>query len=401
METLMDEEKGRKGTIIVLAHVENDNSPYCSYVHNHAKELVKLGYNVIVFAPINWFPVISLFQKGKRRNWRKIKQSGKEVVIDEVKVIYRKVCSFSNFLYNSKINLNGISYYLHIKRQIQNICKKENVVLIDAHTFKIEGYVASKLKRKYPEITTTVTLHGTSFERNRINKNGVASIKKVFDIVDYAICVSNKIQKELQMLGIHNSKVIYNGINFYERMEEKTEEKRDIMLVTVANLVPNKKVDLVIEAFYEVYQKMEDSKLVIIGKGELENDLKELAKKLEIQDKVIFMGEVTNKEVYKVMRKSKIFLLPSVCEGFGIAYVEAMYNGCITIGTQGEGIDGFIKNGKNGFLVDPGKEEIVNILNYILENPDEMNQIIQSAKADARMLSWKYNAKEYIKNIES
>ena len=50
--------------------------------------------------------------------------------------------------------------------------------------------------------------------------------------------------------------------------------------------------------------------------------------------------------------QSDVFVLPSVNETFGMVYLEAMSQGCIPIGTSGEGIDGIIENGKNGYLCD-------------------------------------------------
>ena len=60
-------------TVVILTHVTFDNSPYCIYVHEHAKELVKQGYRVIVFAIIHWFPLLSHFQKYKKDFMKRIK----------------------------------------------------------------------------------------------------------------------------------------------------------------------------------------------------------------------------------------------------------------------------------------------------------------------------------------
>ena len=67
------------------------------------------------------------------------------------------------------------------------------------------------------------------------------------------------------------------------------------------------------------------------------------------------------------MRESDVFVLPSVGETFGMVYLEAMSQGCITVCTKGDGIDGIIKNGENGFLTEPTiksvKETLLNIKN--------------------------------------
>ena len=95
-------------------------------------------------------------------------------------------------------------------------------------------------------------------------------------------------------------------------------------------------------------------------------------KSLEKIDKnVIFTGRLPHDEVLSKMRDSDIFVLPSVGETFGMVYLEAMASGCITVCTKGDGIDGIIKNGENGFLVAPNsnnvKDTLLNIKNLSAE----------------------------------
>ena len=73
---------------------------------------------------------------------------------------------------------------------------------------------------------------------------------------------------------------------------------------------------------------------------------------------MIFTGRLPHDEVLAKMRESDVFVLPSVGETFGMVYLEAMSSGCITVCTKGDGIDGIIKNGENGFLTEPTVENI-------------------------------------------
>ena len=370
----MIEKRKSNKTIIILTHVQDDNSPYCSFVHEHAKQLVKMQYNVIVIALLPWGPIISNFQKRKVCIWKKIKKIGKKVNIDGVNVIYKKTLSISNILYNSKINLNGFFYYWKIRREFRKIYNMENVVLIDAHTFKVEGYVAKKLKQKYG-IFTTVTLHGTSFDRNLKTENGRKAIKDVFNTVDYAVCVSNKIQKNLTELNIKNSVVIYNGIN----MKSKIQKKQKFSIISVGNMIKSKNFDITIKVVKDLSEIYKDIHLTIVGEGVEREKLEELVKKLKLVDTVDFTGYLNNDDVLEYMGKSEIFLMPSSPEGFGIVYAEAMHNKCITIGTKNEGIDGFIINGKNGFLVEINQKEIVELIKRIYEEKFDIKEITKNA----------------------
>lgn len=383
-------------TIVILTHVGFDDSPYCRFVHDHAKALQQQGYHVIVLAIVSWFPILSHFQKRKKDFMRRNANGEKIQIIDGVEVIYKKALSFSNFLYNSKINLNGYFYYKSIKRIFEKIRKKEDIVLIDAHTFKTEGYVATKLKKKYPEITTTVTLHGSSFFYNTRTKNGRKQIARVFNTIDNIVCVSDKIKRMAQEFNTEKVKLIYNGVKQYNFKEKEKDKNR---IISVGMLYFEKKQDITIKAIGRLTKKYPKLKLTIVGDGEERENLERLVNDLGLSNSVEFMGHIKNDEVMELMSKSYIFIMPSINEGFGIVYLEAMKAGCITIGTKGEGIDGFIRNNENGFLLRPDVDEVVKLIDDIYNNKYDLNTIRKNAYDDVSELTWENNAKKYIEII--
>lgn len=376
-------------TILILTHVQLDNSPYCSFVHNHAKALVNEGYKVIVLTPTTI--------KFSKKYWKSVegKTSGVKM-IDGVEVHYFKRIGFSNLLYKSKINLNGISYYWFAKRKIKKIVKENDIYFIDAHMFKTEGYVARKLKKKY-KIPTVLTLHGTSFFKNLTFDNGINDIKKIAKVIDSFAVVSSKFAKKLNNLDINNYKIIYNGINYYTDVENKNNNNHNI--ISVGTLIKRKNFDVTIKAFNIVRKKYKDARLTIIGDGPELNNLKKLVDELKITNFVSFKGRLDNNEVYNNFANSSIFILPSVDEGFGIVYPEAMFNGCIPIGTIGEGIDGFIENAYNGFLTAPNYKDIANLVIDIFNNKYNVANIRKNAIETSKQLSWKKNAQQYIEMI--
>lgn len=381
-------------TIVILTHVGFDDSPYCRFVHDHAKSLQQKGYHVIVFAIISWFPVLSHFQKRKKEFMKRISKKEKKQVIDGVEVIYKKALSFSNFLYHSKINLNGYLYYRSIKNIFKRINEKEEVVLIDAHTFKTEGYVAYKLKKQYPDITTTITLHGASFLYNTSTKNGIDSIERIFKTVNYAVCVSKNLEKIAKSCNVKNTKVIYNGIR-QNVFEEINKNDFKYQIISVGALKKYKNHNITIGAIKKLINKYPKLRLTIVGEGIERENLEKLVKELQLENVVEFKGQIENKEVLNLMNKSYIYLMPSVDEGFGIVYIEAMKAGCITIGTRNEGIDGFIKNGQNGFLVNPNVDEIVDLIDDIYSNKYDVEKIKENAISDVSELTWENNAIKY------
>ena len=95
---------------------------------------------------------------------------------------------------------------------------------------------------------------------------------------------------------------------------------------------------------------------------------------------MIFKGKLPKEEVLEEMKKTDIFILPSINETLGLVYLEALASGCITVGTSNDGIDGIIEDNKNGFLTKPTVKDIQKILEKILMlTPNERNKISENA----------------------
>lgn len=109
-----------------------------------------------------------------------------------------------------------------------------------------------------------------------------------------------------------------------------------------------------------------------------------------IEDKVAFLGQRTRSEVLSEMAKSDVFCMPSINETLGLTYLESMSVGCVPIGTRGEGVDGIIINGFNGFLV--------NSNNIIAELVELFDNLIVKSKTDYIELS--ANAKQTVLDYE-
>lgn len=133
-----------------------------------------------------------------------------------------------------------------------------------------------------------------------------------------------------------------------------------IKAITCAHFKKRKNIDKVIKAC----KGLEGFELTVIGDGK---ERKSLGK---IDKNVNFTGRLPHDEVLVKMRESDVFVLPSVGETFGMVYLEAMVSGCITVCTKGDGVDGIIKNGENGFLTEPNVDAIrATLLN--IKNLDE------------------------------
>jgi glycosyltransferase involved in cell wall biosynthesis len=111
---------------------------------------------------------------------------------------------------------------------------------------------------------------------------------------------------------------------------------------------------VLLKAMGRIWQKHSDVELVYVGKGELEEELKTESFRMGVSDSVTFLG--WRNDVHEIMPVFDLFVLPSLNEGMGRVLVEAMASGKPVVGSNVGGIPDLIKNGHNGFLVEPGDE---------------------------------------------
>lgn len=155
-------------------------------------------------------------------------------------------------------------------------------------------------------------------------------------------CRSYVIQKKLLKLFPEFKEKTFvapSGVSASQPIARENHDK--IKVLTCANFKKRKNIDKVIKACKGNYE------LTVIGGGKLRKSLEKLDKN------VTFTGRLPQEKVLDEMRKADVFILPSVGETFGMVYLEAMSQGCITVCTKNDGIDGIIIDGENGFLTEP------------------------------------------------
>ena len=138
-----------------------------------------------------------------------------------------------------------------------------------------------------------------------------------------------------------------------------------------------------------------DILILIIGDGSERKNLENLVKKLGLQEKVKFLGQIPNEKIPAYLAGADCFCLPSLREGFGIVILEAMAAGLPVIGTNVGGIKDLIEDGKTGLLIEP-------------KNPQAISQAINKiysgqkfSKANLKKYSWQNIASKVLELYEN
>lgn len=213
--------------------------------------------------------------------------------------------------------------------------------------------LASVLRRKIPELekydvvdvqnlfypgafvlrklsNTILTWHEfwRSYWFNYFGPAGMAgwAVERLLSSYGFHISVSRKTQLDLLQVGIP-SRLVPNGIDL-EKIDgiEPSELKSD--LIFVGRLVRDKNLELALNAVAELVGDFPDLKFFVVGDGPERKKLEKLAFKRGIQKNVTFFGKLDSwEEVISLLKASKVFVFPSLREGFGMAVLEAMAAG--------------------------------------------------------------------------
>ncbi|MBN2031116.1 glycosyltransferase family 4 protein [bacterium] len=181
---------------------------------------------------------------------------------------------------------------------------------------------------------------------------------------------------------------IYSGINFrrfnhsvnvVNKKKELGISKKDQVVGMVGRLSEQKAPQYFIQAIPTVLQVHPHVHFLLVGDGELKNNIMKMTEKLNISNHVFFLG--FRNDVPEILKIFNVFVLPSLWEGLGRSLTEAMYSACAVIGTAVEGVPELIINGKTGYLVQPKDSDAIaqRILDY-LSNPRKAKQIGNNAR---------------------
>lgn len=171
-----------------------------------------------------------------------------------------------------------------------------------------------------------------------------------------------------------NIKVIYNPVNAIEKIDCPKLNR----IVTVGRLEKVKGHEFLIKAFAKIDNKSWE--LIIVGDGSERKYLESLANDLNIADKVIFYGHL--KDFRKQLSEAKIFVLPSLKEGFPNALIEAMTVPLPCICTDFfKGHSEIIKNNENGIIVEPANvSELCSALNVLINDESKRDLFASNAQ---------------------
>lgn len=229
----------------------------------------------------------------------------------------------------------------------------------------------------------------------RDTDTGKSEIKVFLDrltlgFADLHISNSKAGMKELISYGLPKEKVLHipNGKDWSELESKLNKEQakeriglssNDFVIGCVARLYKFKGQEYAISAMPYILKENKNAKLVLVGNGDMLNELQQLAKELDVENAVVFLGE--RKDVPDILKGFDLFVFPSLREGLPGALMEAMAAGLPVIATDIDGNKELVENQKNGILIKPkDRKEISEKVNMLINNPDLAQKLGIAAK---------------------
>ncbi len=160
----------------------------------------------------------------------------------------------------------------------------------------------------------------------------------------------------LESFQIPEEKIVKqpNFINLENYLQQAAEKKADrkIQILNVCRFAKWKRIDLCIQVFAKLNSRNLELKIIGGGDPSLERELKSLCQDLEVEEKVMFEGEVNPVEISRYFKEGDIFFSTTAYEPFGIVFIEAMAAGLPIVAPKIGGIPDIVQDG-TGFLVEP------------------------------------------------
>lgn len=270
------------------------------------------------------------------------------------------VGGIESFLYSVYTHIDRDRYHFDFITRAENPAFEREFTDLGAHIYRISSY---RNPMQYRHDLEKVMSQG--YDVIHINKNSAANIvpfviakkytgaavvahshntnpsvgkiselmhylhrDRLYELSDVHLACSDAAGK--WMYGSRDFEFIPNGIDvgkfrFNERIRTEYRQKLGLgdafTLINVGRFFPQKNQLRLVDIFSEVVKKRPDSKLILVGSGDLEDEIRKRVSKYSLQDKVIFTGH--RKDVNALLMAADCFVMTSVYEGLGIAAIEA------------------------------------------------------------------------------
>lgn len=233
------------------------------------------------------------------------------------------------------------NYFIYKKALLKFFTEHREYKIIHGHLHSV-AYIYHDIAKRTGDRVCITHAHNNGYDKNLKGITGYYTALIAQKYTDVFFGCSNEACEKFFPKAIKQGKkmiVVKNGIEtekYKFSAEIRDEVRRELgtednyVIGHIGRFSPQKNHKFLLSIFSEILKKRPDSKLVLVGKGPLENEIRNLADELSLKEHIVFLG--ARSDVPRLLQGMDAFLLPSLYEGLGIVLVEAQAAGlkCFT-----------------------------------------------------------------------
>ncbi len=309
----------------------------------------------------------------------------------------------------SPFRVNNIKAY----KQLREIVKKNQYDIIHCNT-PMGGVISRLVSKKYRKngMKVIYTVHGFHFYKGApaINWLVYYPIEKVLSKYTDCLITMNKEDYLIAQNKFKSEKIEFtHGVGVrtekFSKMINNTEKKElrqslnlkedNIVITYVAELMPRKNHYMLLNCIEKLIQENRNIKLLLVGNGKLEENLKKIINEKKLENNVELLGY--RLDVPQLMQISDIYVSTSKQEGLPVNIMEAMITGLPIVATNCRGNNDLVENNVNGYVVDIGNEKIFNEkIQQLIDNKELREKFGKEGQKKIE----KYKVENVIKELE-
>ncbi len=253
------------------------------------------------------------------------------------------------------------------------------------------------VRRAYRSAPLVVSVHGHDVQGAGA---GGRNVRAALAHARLVLANSAGTAERCRAIGARQARVVHLGTDVPARTGPPPSAPT---LVSVAHLADRKRHEDVIGAVALLRGRHPGLRYVIVGAGPAGERLQALARSLVVDDLVEFRGALPHEQAVQTARAATLFVLPSVDEAFGVAYVEAMAGGVPAIGCQGEDGPEEIAAAGGGIALVPPRDPraLAAAIDGLLRDPGRLESLGREARVTVeREFTWEACGRETVDAYE-
>jgi len=294
--------------------------------------------------------------------------------------------------------------YPYVKGMFSKVLKEKDIDLIHAHSYYYYpadiAKIIAKIKRKPFVFNPYFYYQSREARKWQLYRR---TIGKATMQADCVVVISEYAKKVIkQFFNPRRIELVPPGLNdnirkpsSFNIFDKYNLEKRKIIFFA-GRICYGKGVDTLIKTIPGVIKKHPDAVFALAGSnfGD-QRDFEKLAKKLKVQDKIIWLGNMKEENFISAYQNADIFFFPTLFENFGIVLAEAMASGLPIVSTNHSAVPYLVPKDKAGFLAPlDDYKKMAYYLNKLLANPGLAREMGEYGKKEAKKYDWKNTTKQ-------